>query len=170
MANFQTQVKVAQAPAIAGDFATTNPRYSVPAGPGGLIAGTSGVTAGLFAWLSSSAVDADGAPALVNNTGSGVPAGIVPREQQALITTYLQEAGNLVPAGFPVTVISAADMWVTNAGASAVTVGMVAFAKTADGTISFAATGATVSGSVETTWKAVSAGAAGEIIKISRLP
>ncbi|MFG1417182.1 hypothetical protein V5F38_05130 [Xanthobacter sp. V0B-10] len=170
MANFQTQVNTVPAPAVAGDFATTNPRYSLPAGPGGLVAGASGVTVGLFAWLSSSTVDTDGAPALVNNTGSGVPAGIVPREQQALITTYLQEAGNLVPAGFPVSVLSGADLWVKNAGASAVTVGMVAFAKTADGTASFAAAGATVSGSVETAWVARSAGAAGELIKISRLP
>ncbi|WP_252720287.1 phage cement protein, partial [Acinetobacter baumannii] len=54
-----------------------------------------------------------------------------------------------------------------NAGAGAVTKGMKAFANNTNGSVSFAAAGAPVSGSTETKWYAHTAGAAGELIKIS---
>ena len=50
---FPGQVNVVQAPAIAGDFASSNPRFVVPAGPGDMVAGSAGVTVGLFAWATS---------------------------------------------------------------------------------------------------------------------
>lgn len=167
--SFQTQVNGVLAAAVAGDFASQNPRYSVEAGPGGLVAHSDGLTVARFAWLTTPN-DVEGEPTVARNTGSGVPIGIVPRVQNALITTYLAESGNVIPGGFAVGLMNAADMWVKNDGAGAAAVGNVAFAKTADGTISFAASGATVVGSVETKWVAISACAAGELIKISRLP
>ena len=51
MSGFQKQVNLTPAPAVAGDFASTNPRASVPAGPGGLVAGLTGVIVGQFAWV-----------------------------------------------------------------------------------------------------------------------
>ena len=47
---FQTSVSTQPAPAVAGDFANGNPRFAVPAGPGGLIAGAAGVTIGQAPW------------------------------------------------------------------------------------------------------------------------
>jgi hypothetical protein len=88
----------------------------------------------------------------VNNTAaSGVPDGFVHREQQALITAYLAEAGVNIPVGFGVTLHNKGDFWarVTVAGA---TKGQKVFARLTDGTIRAGNAGATISGFVETPW------------------
>ena len=141
---FQTQVNLQPAPAVAGDFASANPRWNVLAGPGGLVAGAFGVTVGRFAWVDP----ANGQT--VNNFGTGAPSGFVHREQQALITTYLAESSNLVRQGFDVTLMSGGDFWVKNDGSNAVTVGMKAYANYATGQITFNATGTPPEGAVTT--------------------
>lgn len=139
--DFPSQVNSYPVPAVLGDFADTNPRASVLAGPGGLIAGAAGVTVGRFAWWNQAALDSDNAPALVNNFGSGPPTGFVHREQQALITQYLASAGLLVPSGFAVTLMSAGSFWVVNSGTAPAVLGMYAFADFATGLVSFGAGG-----------------------------
>lgn len=139
---FQTQVKVNPAPALAGDFASTNPRASYPAPDSGFVTGAAGVTAGRFAWI-----EAGGKTIL--NTGSGKPHGFVPRLQQALITAFLAESGTLIPAGQPVDLMRTGDYFVSVTVANA-TKGQKAFAKLADGTIQPGAAGATIAGYVET--------------------
>jgi len=162
---FQRQVNLTQAPAVAGQVASVNPRHSALTVEGGFVAGASGVTVGLFAWVAN---DANGIARLLNNTGSGAPTGIVIRSEQAVITTYLAEFGNLIPAGFAIgDIINGGDVWVTNTGAGAATIGMKAFANLTTGVSTFAAAGATVSGSIETKFYAATAGAASELIKIS---
>lgn len=155
---FQSQVNVQPAPAIEGDFASTNPRFSVLAGPGALIAGPAGVTVGRFAWAASvfpggsvaspsgDGQDANGFPAIVSNTGSGPVTGFVHREQQGLITTFLQEAGMIVQPGYGITLMSGGDFWVKNAGSAAAVQGQKAYANFADGRVTFAATGAPTTG------------------------
>lgn len=138
----QLQVNVQPAPGVVGDFCTANPRFSALAGPGGFVAGPSGTYVGRFAWASFSAVDTDGAPADVNNYGTGPVTGFIHREQQGLITTYLDHASLLVPAGFPITVMDGGDFWVVNDGAAAAYPGMKAYANYADGKATFAASGA----------------------------
>ena len=138
----QTQVNVVAAPFVAGDFASANPRASVLAGAGGLVAGAAGVSIGRFAWLSYATADGDNAPATVNSFGSGPVAGFVHREQQGLITAYLADAGMLVPAGFPVTLFSAGDFAVTNSGTTQAVPGQYAYANYANGLVTFAAAGA----------------------------
>lgn len=147
--SIQTQVYYQPTIGIEGDFASTNPRSTVNVGAGGLVAGSSGVVVGRFAWLSSSALDANSAPEVVNNFGSGPVAGFVNREQQALITTYLADAGMTIPAGFPITMFKAGDFFARNSGASQALVGHKAYANYATGAITFAASGAptTASGS-----------------------
>lgn len=142
MHGIQSQVNVQPGVAVAGGFASANPRYSVDAGPGGLVAGPNGLTTGLFAWTSSFWIDGDGAPAAANNNGSGQPAGIVPRDQSGLITQYLNDASMVIPAGFEATVISAADMWLVNSGSGQCLPGMKAYANFATGQATFALTGA----------------------------
>jgi len=142
----QSQVNVTQAPAVEGDFASTNPRKSVLAGPYGLVAGANGVTIGRFAWVTYPP-DLDSAPATVNNVGNGQVAGFVHREQQGLNTTYLSDAGMTIPAGFGLTLMSSGDFWVNNAGAALATPGLKAFANVSDGSVSFAAAGSTPGGS-----------------------
>jgi len=158
---FQQNIQVTQAPAVAGDFASTNPRHSVLSVPGGFVAGASGLTVGLFAW-------ADVTGIILSNTGSGAPTGFLHRNLQGLIGGYLAGSGMLVPAGMGIgELFNGGDFWVKNAGAGAVTVGMKAFANNTTGAVSFAAAGATVAGSTETKWFAMTAGAAGELVKMS---
>lgn len=143
--SFQTQVNVQPAPAVAGDFASANPRFTVDAGPGGLVAGPNGVNVGLFAWATSP-LDGDNAPAVVNNYGTGQVTGFVHREQQALIVNYLAAASQNVPAGFPVTLYNGGDFWVKNDGATQALVGQKAYANYANGKVTFAATGTPTTG------------------------
>src|SRR5258706_7781516 len=116
---FPNQVNVQPAPAVAGDFASTNPRSAYPAGPGGLVAGAAGVTIGRFAWAVWNTVDGDNAPGTVSNNfpgigvnvaaasnvGGSLPQGLVHREQQGLITAYLAESGMVLPGGFAITLM-----------------------------------------------------------------
>ena len=118
MTGFQTQVNLTPAPAVAGDFASANPRASVLAGPGGLVAGVGGVTVGKFAW-----VQPDGVTVESYGTGTAVPNGFVHRDQQALIQNYLQQSSMNIPVGFPVTLMRQGDFWAVNNGSSASTIG-----------------------------------------------
>jgi hypothetical protein len=150
MGNFQTVVNTVPGVGVAGDFASANIHFSVDAGPGGLIAGPSGLTVGAFAWLSAP-LDADSAPAIANNFGSGPVGGFVHREQQALITSFLSDATMLIPAGFPVTLMNGGDFWVVNGGAGVATAGMVAYANFSNGLVTFGASGAPTTGATLTT-------------------
>ncbi|MGO4738637.1 hypothetical protein AB4099_18965 [Bosea sp. 2KB_26] len=161
---FQTQVNPTQAPAVEGDFASANPRHSVLSVEGGFVAGPSGLVIGRFAWADTATGK------ILANAGSGAPTGFVHRDLQAMITTYLSEFGMTIPAGFGVgELFNGGDFWAKHTGASAVTVGMKAFASNTTGAVSFAAAGATVAGFTETKWFAMSAGAAGELIKMSNI-
>jgi hypothetical protein len=124
MGGFQTVVNTQPAPGIEGDFCNKNPRFSVDAGPGGLVAGDNGVVVGRFAWLSFEEVDANDAPSIVNNFGAGAPAGFVHREQQGLITAYLQESSMLIPPGFQMSLMARAGLWARNRGATVALPGM----------------------------------------------
>lgn len=145
MTGFQTFVGTVQAPAVAGDFCDVNPRVFADAGPGGLVTGLLGITVGRFAWLSYEQADADNAPAVINNFGSGAPDGLVHREQQGLLTQYLQESSMFVPAGFEITLMEQGGIWVKNDGATYAQRGMFAYANLADGKVTFGLTGAPTS-------------------------
>lgn len=158
MTGFQKQVNLTPALALAGDFASANPRASVLAGEGDLVSGTGGVTVGRFAW-----VQADGT--VLQSDAAAAPSGFVHREQQALITTYLAESGNLVPAGIPITLHNEGDFWAVLTGPNAATIGSQINAVLANGQVT---AGAVVVGtSVATRFKAQSAAAVGELVKIS---
>jgi hypothetical protein len=165
MADFQTQVNVQPAPAVAGDFASANPRWSVDAGPGGLVAGVGGVTVGRFAWWDNAN------HRTVLNSGAGAPTGFVHREQQALITTYLAAASNVVPVGFGITLMSGGDFWVLNDGSTEALVGQKAYADLATGKVSFAATGsastASVTGSIAASTASVTGSIADNVLTVT---
>lgn len=153
---FQTQVNLYPAPAVAGDFASSNPRAAVLAGPNGLVAGSGGVTVGHFAWVD----DVDGITVRSYGTFTGAPSGFVHREQQALIQTYLAESGSNIPAGFPVTLHNQGDFWALVTGSTAATVGATVYANYNDGaiTIGSASTGASVTAAVGATFTATGSG------------
>lgn len=163
---FQTQVNANQAPAVAGDFASANPRASVLAGEGGLISGLGGVTVGKFAW-----VDDDGKTVFNHGTATRKPDGFVRREQQALITAYLAEASNLVPAGFPVVLHNEGDFWAKVTGSTASTIGASVYADydTGDITIGSASTGASVTGLMGATFTASGTGTSFVVTSVTGL-
>lgn len=151
MTGFQTQVNLTPALAVAGDFASANPRASVLAGEGGLVAGVGGVTVGKFAW-----VDDDGKTVVSHGTATRAPDGFVHREQQGLIQVYLAESTMNVPEGFPVTLHNEGDFFAVVGGSTAATRGAAVYANYADGgiTIGAAATGASATGSIGATFTA----------------
>jgi hypothetical protein len=163
MGGFQSVVNTQPAPAVAGDYCNKNPRFSVDAGPGGLVAGDHGVVAGRFAWLSMEEVDANDAPAIVNNFGAGPVSGFVHRDQQGLITGYLQESSMLIPAGFQMSLMAGGGFWARNDGATEALSGMKAFANFADGTVTFAPAGSAPSASVTGSIAASTAAVTGSI-------
>ena len=169
---FQTSVGVQPAPAVAGDFCDTNPRATVDAGPGGLVAGTAGVVVGRFAWWNAAQVDGNNAPAIVNSFGSGPVTGFVGRNQQALITTYLADSSMTIAPGFQMFLYSAGGFWVQNDGAAAAVIGMKAYANFADGKVTFAATGsptgvASATGSIAAGAGSVTGSIAGNIMTVT---
>lgn len=137
---FQSSVSVQPAPAVAGDFASQNPRWTVDFGPGGAVAGPSGLYVARACWAVPP-TDANGASAALNSFGTGPITGIIAREQQGLITTYLADATMVIPQGFQVTPYSNVDLWVKNDGATQALPGQKAYASFANGKFSFAATG-----------------------------
>ena len=160
----QSSIQVNPVIGLPGDFASANPRHSVLAPPGGFQVGASPLTIGLACWADSTTGQ------LLSNTGTGLPTGILHRNMQALTVAYLAEFGYSVPAGFAVgELFDNGDFIVKNFGSSAVAVGMKAFANNTNGTFSFAAAGATVTGSTETAWYAKLACLAGEVTFINKL-
>lgn len=146
--SFQTSTSQLQAPAVAGDPASTNPRSSVLAGQNGsnagLRAGPNGLTIGLFAWLDVTRMFASNS---AQPGGSAAPNGFVMRTQRALITAYLTEAGMTIPAGFDVgDVMDGGDFWVVNAGTTEAVPGNKAYANLVTGAATFAATASPATG------------------------
>jgi len=147
MAGFPTAVNLQPAPAVEGDFASTNPRFSVLAGPGAFVAGAAGAVVGRFCWLDPYQYQT------AVSSGVGLPAGFLANELQAVITEWLGETTMTVPEGLPITLYSGGDFWVKNTGSGAVVPGMKAYANYTTGAITFAATGtppsaASVTGSI----------------------
>src|SRR5262245_15084615 len=170
---FQTQVYPSLAPGVEGDFCDHNPRSSVDAGPGGLVAEAIGCTVGRFAWLDFSRIDPNNAPIIARTrSNGGLPWGFIHREQQGLITNYLGGTGMLVQGGLPITVMSSGGFFVKNAGTVYAQVGMTVFARASDGAAIFAAAGAapgasSVTASVAASTFSVTGSVAGNVLTVT---
>lgn len=165
---FQQAINITQAVAVEGDFASANPRHSVPSVEGGFKAGVGGVTIARFAWADLAT------NTLLLNSGSGAPTGFVHRNMNGLNFLYFSSPDAttfVIPGGFPVgELFSGGDFWVRNTGAGAVAIGQKAFASNTTGQVQFAAAGGTVAGYTETKWFAGTAGLANELIKMTNIP
>ena len=163
MSGFQTQVNRFPSPAVEGDFASDNPRKAMVAGDSALVAGSTGVYVGRFAWADANGVVTNAKP------GSGVARlGFMAREGQPLgLIPVMSTTGAtlLAQAGREVTLHTDLDAWV-RVTVGAATQGQKAFASTPDGTIQPGAAGATISGYEETPWFFTSAAAVGELASI----
>lgn len=165
---FQKSVNLTQAVGVPGQWASENPHSNLISNPGGWVAGSSGVTIGSFAWMDSTGT-------ILSNSGTGAPSGFVGWSLQGVITPYLAEYGMTIPANMGVgDVFTAGDFFVVNSGTGTASIGMKAFANNSNGTISFAAAGATVAGSTETKWYLTNlqqggTGAPGEVVVMNSL-
>ena len=158
---FQTSVNNDLPLAIAGDFASSNPRAAYAALEGSFVAGSGGVTVARFAWIQTDGITVKNAP----QAGTPKPDGFIHREQQALITAYLADSGNLVPAGFPVTLMRTGDYFALSA--TAAVKGNKVFASLTDGSITYGAAGATIGGYVETDFVVIVAASSNTLAVIS---
>lgn len=144
--SFQQQVNIMPAPGVEGDFCSANPRASVLAGPGALVAGSNtpvgltqaGVLVGRFAWASAAAASDPVSGEVqgfltVNSNGAGAPTGFVHREQQALITVFLAQATQLIPVGLNVTLHNEGEFWARNASNATSVIGQTVYAINATG-------------------------------------
>lgn len=160
---FQTAINRNPPIAVEGDFASAGVYHSVLAGSQQLVAAAAGLIIGRFAW-------ADPTTGLTGNVKADAGAtpvlGFARRgENTAMITGYLQEASMTVPKGFGVTIYDRGDFWAKTT--TAATVGQAVFANDTTGAIATGAAGGTVAGSTETNFIVASAGAVGDLIKIT---
>ena len=134
--SFQTVVNINPAFAVAGDFASANPRVSVIAGQFAFVANPAAPPlVARWGWI-------DSTNTLVSNGGTGAPAGFIGRQgNQAYITVYLGAYTNQMLAGMPVTLYNEGEFWVLNSGTNEVVPGLKAYANNGNGTTTFAATG-----------------------------
>lgn len=183
---FQGKVNNALPVGLAGDWASENPAIQLipPFGfAGGIdtanaaatdafLAATGGVVIGGFCWITTTGGN------LLSNaqpSGGGAPDGFVPRSQQGLITsqplgtTYTTDTwyGVTIPAGQNVVAFKTGSFYVACPSSAGATAGQKCFASITDGSVKFAAAGATVSGYVETNFTAMNTCAASEIAIIS---
>src|SRR5208337_4078918 len=101
---FPNTINSQQAPAVQGDFASTNPFASVLAGQGALVAPPGGLIVGNFFWVSPTGVCSQ-------SFVSGYQIAFLGRNEQALIVNFLGEATLVVPAGFMVVGFNEGDFW-----------------------------------------------------------
>jgi hypothetical protein len=122
---FQSVINNQQAPAVQGDFASTNPFASVLAGEGALVAPPGGLIVGNFFWVGPNGQCSQSFVA-------GYQIAFLGRNEQALITEFLGETTLVVPEGFMITGYNVGDYWAKfPAGA---TVGQNVYADPNDGT------------------------------------
>lgn len=128
--------------AVEGDFCSANPRASMLAGEGALVAGALPVTVGRFGWAS--------AAGLVRNDASlGGRLGFIGlRGQLVLITSYLGGFGMQVQPGYSMSMWDSADLFMRFAAGA--TIGQKVFANFNDGTAIAGAAGSTPAGAAYT--------------------
>ncbi len=145
MTGFQKTVNNQPAPGVAGAFASANPRAMYVTGPGGLVAGSAGVTIAAFAWATpiTDGERVDSNAALVAAGLSRAPSLFVANTQQGNFVTYLAESGLSILPGMAMEGFTRGDFWAKVLVAGA-TRGNKAFANLLDGSISAAAAGATI--------------------------
>jgi hypothetical protein len=168
---FQTQVQNQPAQAVAGDFASANPRAIFPPGPGGFVAGLSGVTVGLAVWKAPP-TDPDGTDQILNNFGAGNITGLVYNDTQGLNTVFLSNGSMVIPQGLPVAVLQQGDIWVKNDGTGEALPGQKAYANIANGKLTFAATASTtqaasVTGSIAAASSTFTASISGDLLTVT---
>lgn len=154
--SFQSSVNLYPAAAVAGDRASQNPTVYMPFN---YKAGSAAVKVGGFVWNDSTNADE------VVAAGSGAPLGFVERELNKVNYNLTSEGTLTLSEGSNLAVAVKGDFYVVADGT--VTVGMKAYASLTTGAVTFDDAGETKSGYIETSFKALTAGASGDLIVMS---
>ena len=163
----QTTTNSAPARGNAGDPASANPRFSVDAGPFGIVAGPLGCTIGVFAWLNAPA-DGDGAPSqAVNQSNGGPVAGFVSSQLQGTITVYLADASMSIIAGQQMNLESGTDFWAVNADTIAAPYQGTVYAELGTGKIKAQAGTASFTGTIDPETFSVTGSIAGDTMTVT---
>lgn len=157
---FQQSVNYQQAPAVEGDFASANPRRSLIAGEGVLVAGAVPVLVGRFGYALNSAGTVTNA-----KPGGSARLAFIHRNQPALNIIWLGGSTMAVQPGLEMTLFDGGDFWCRFAAPAAV--GQKVFVVDADGTAVAGAAGATIAGATESQWHIEQPCNAGELAKIN---
>lgn len=156
MAFAGTSVAIEPAPAVQGDRVNNGAIFYTAHN----FLTASACNVGEFVWRDTTNPEI----AVKNSAASGTPLGLVERTHEYTGMTVDTLA---VPTKSNVTVVEKGAMWAT--ADTTVTVGLKAFAVLADGSIKFAAAGSSVTGAVETSWAAFTAGSTGDLVMISNV-
>lgn len=163
----QTTTNSAPARGIAGDPASVNPRFSVDAGPFGIVAGPNGCICGRFAWLNNPA-DGDNAPSVAVNVSNGGPiAGFVSNQLQATIILYLGISSLGIIAGQAMSLDSGTDFWMVNGDSISTPYQGTVYANLADGTLRAQAATAVVTASIAAGTSSVTGSIAGSVMSVT---
>jgi hypothetical protein len=133
----QSFVNIFPAPGISGEFCSDNPRASMLAGVGALVAGPSGLTVGSFAWANEQGQ-------ANNYYTAGARLGFATIYQPVVITPWLGASGLMVQPGQEVTLHDSCDVWCLFA--SGATQGQKVFANITTGAAVSAVSGSVVAG------------------------
>lgn len=129
----QSVVNIMPAPGISGEWCSSNPRHSMLAGVGALVAGSGGVLVGQFGWANQAGIVTNG------YQGATSRLGFVTIYQPVVNPNFLQISGLTVQAGQEIVLHDDADVWCKfTSGAIA---GQKVFAALADGSATAAAAG-----------------------------
>ncbi|QDX31938.1 hypothetical protein Dpoa569_0001327 [Dickeya poaceiphila] len=139
----QSQVNQFYAPAVKGDRASQNPVVYLPFNP----RAENTVYVGQFVFAGS-----DNTQVKSSTSGSDAPVGFIERLLNYYNFTLTSGSTMTLPDNTSLTVAKIGEFYVTYDNSSVPTVGQKAFASKTNGSVHFAAAGATVSGFVETTF------------------
>ncbi|CAI3941887.1 unnamed protein product [Commensalibacter communis] len=157
---FQKQVSYTWAPAVEGDFASTNPRASAMS-IDGLRAGDDGVTIGVFAWVKD-----DGVTVVNQQTAKDIkPTGFVRRGINTAIVGYMQNATMTYQPGMPLSLQTMGDYWARSKNGG--TRGQKIFVSTKDGSVLCDEAGVSKTDYIETDWYCALTANANELVIIS---
>ena len=138
---------------VAGDFASTNPRNSMLAGEGSLVAAET-IAVGQFAFADLTTGK------VYSEFASGYRVGFVHRNNQAVVPLGSAASMN-IPTGREVALFTNGDFYAI--APAAVTVGATVYALNATGALS-----ATAADSTDTGFKFAEAGASSDLVKITK--
>lgn len=117
---FQSIVNNQPAPAVGGDFLSSNPRVSEVGGPGAWVSPVNGIVVNAFAWIANSGT-ADVLGSISQPTAAApattAPQAFVGRQgQMSLWYALLQQSGLTIPQGYPVTLYNQGEFWMGGPG------------------------------------------------------